>query len=255
MTSERGAEYLDRTVGELVAEDYTRAAAFAEAGIDFCCGGERTVAEACRETGTSPDRLVDALEALEDSGADPSGPDPRSWTLGRLVGHIEDVHHAYVRRTLPVLGEWTDKIARVHGRAHPELLEVRSLVGELAPELVRHMKDEEEELFPLVASLEAGGRDDAAGLPVPESVVEALEDDHEHAGSLTRRIRELTDGYAPPPDACTTYSATFALLKEFEEDLHRHVHLENNVLFPRARALNARRGGAAHRETGLEGDV
>lgn len=238
MTNERGTGYLGRPVGELVAEDYARAVVFAEAGIDFCCRGGRTVAEACEATGVSPEVLVGALEALDASAADPSGPDPRSWTLGRLVDHIEEVHHAYVRRTLPVLGQWTDKVARVHGRGHPELLEVRTLVGELTTELVRHMKDEEEELFPLVASLEAGARDDAAGLPVPESVVEALEDDHEHAGSLTRRIRELTDGYSPPQDACTTYSATFALLKEFEEDLHRHVHLENNVLFPRARALN-----------------
>ena len=237
----RGAGYLDRPVGELVAEHYARAAVFEDLGIDFCCGGERTLSPACDEAGVSLSVLVAALGALDASAAAPSRPDPRSWTLGRLVNHIEGVHHAYVRRTLPVLGAWTDKIVRVHGRAHPELLEVRTLVLELAAELERHMKNEETELFPRVTSLESSASADAVGFPLPDSVVEALEDDHKRAGSLTRRIRELTDGFAPPPDACATYSATFGLLREFEEDLHRHVHLENNVLFPRARALHARR--------------
>ncbi|MDT8340671.1 MAG: iron-sulfur cluster repair di-iron protein [Longimicrobiales bacterium] len=243
MEPARETGYLHRPVGELVAEDYTRAAVFAEAGIDFCCGGGRTVAQACEAKGISPDRVVDALEARDASSAEASGPDVRTWSLGQLVDHIETEHHGYLRRTLPVLGTWTDKIARVHGGRHPELVEVRALVAELASELDRHMEDEEEKVFPLVTALEAPADDGAGCLPVPEALVEALEDDHDHAGSLMRRIRDLTDGFSPPPDACATYTASFVLLREFEADLHRHVHLENNVLFPRARSLNARRSG------------
>ena len=247
----RERRYLERTVGELVAEHYGRAAVFAAAGIDFCCGGGRTVTEACAETGVAAGPVVEALDALDAAGGEPSGSDVRAWSIGRLVSHIEDVHHAYLRRTIPVLGQWTEKISRVHGRAHPELLEVRALFEELAEELSRHMRDEEDEVFPHLVALEDAADDDVE-LPVPKSVVDALEDDHEHAGSLTRRIRELTHGFSPPADACTTYTATLALLNEFEQDLHRHVHLENNVLFPRAREASARRGNALTDDTGSE---
>lgn len=242
METVRERRYLERTVGELVAEHYGRAAVFTEMGIDFCCGGGRTVAEACEESGVPAGSVVAALEALDGTGRNRSGSDPRSWSIDRLVSHVEDVHHVYLRRTIPVLRQWTEKIARVHGRTHPELLEVRTVFEELAEELSLHMKDEEDEVFPHLVALEDPAADDEVGLPVQESVVQALEHDHEHAGSLTRRIRELTDGFSPPPDACTTYTATFALLSEFEQDLHRHVHLENNVLFPRARTISARRG-------------
>lgn len=224
-------EYLDRTVGELVAEDYARAAVFTELGIDFCCGGGRSTARACASAGVEPARLVDALTAVDARGADAPAADPRSWPLRRLVTHIEEEHHTYVRRTLPVLDAWTDKIARVHGGRHPELVEVRGLFQELAGEMTRHLDDEEQVLFPQVTALEAAS---PGGGPVADTVVKALEDDHEHAGATMRRIRDLTGGFRPPADACTTYRATFALLEEFEQDLHRHVHLENNVLFPRA---------------------
>lgn len=223
--------YLDRTVGELVAEDYARAAVFTELGIDFCCGGGRSVARACASAGVAPERLVDALTAIDARRDERRASDPRTWPLGRLVEHIVDEHHTYVRRTLPVLDAWTEKVARVHGARHPELVEVRGLFDELSGELRRHLDDEEQVLFPRVAAI---GTPERGGEPVAEPVMKALEDDHEHAGAAMRRIRELTNGFTPPADACTTYRATFALLEEFEQDLHRHVHLENNVLFPRA---------------------
>lgn len=241
METARGANYLSRTVGELVAENYARAATLSEARIDFCCGGARTLAAACHEAGASTDAVVDALAALDESAAGSTTPDLRAWSLDRVVKHIEEVHHAYLRRTLPVLGGWTDKIAHVHGRAHPELLEVRTILGELARELTGHMKHEEEVVFPLLIALDAAVTQDVASpRPAPESLVHELEDEHEQAGALIRRIRALTDGFSPPPDACSTYSAALALLEELETDLHRHVHLENNVLFPRARAAYAR---------------
>ena len=238
-TRETVMDYLERTVGELVAEDYARAAVFTEFGIDFCCGGGRSTSRACASAGVDPTRLVDALAAVDARGGDGPPADPRSWPLDRLVAHIEDRHHTYVRRTLPVLDAWTAKVARVHGARHPELAEIRGLFQELAEEMTRHLDDEEQVLFPRVAAMGTSADD---GEPVADAVVTALEDDHEHAGSTMRRIRELTDGFTPPADACTTYRATFALLREFEQDLHRHVHLEHNVLFPRAlEALSASR--------------
>jgi len=222
-------ESLQRPVGELVAEEYARAAVLARHGVDFCCGGRRTLEQACARAGASPHEVVRDLEKLERTDASSSGPEMGSWPLGRIARHIEDVHHAYVRETLPVLLRWSAKVARVHGDAHPELREVEDAVNELAAEMERHMEDEEVRLFPLLSSLTT---------PIPEDVLRELEDDHDHAGGLMRRIRELTQDYAPPAGACSTYAATFALLREFEGDLHRHVHLENNVLFPRARSVS-----------------
>lgn len=234
---------LHRTVGELVAEDYRRAAVFTALGIDFCCGGRRTVAQACAAAGVDPQRLAEALQEADARKGERGPSAPESWSLGQLVRHIEAEHHTYVRRVLPVLDSWTDKVARVHGGRHPELVEVRQLFTELAAELLRHLGDEEESLFPLLASLDDAEGGDAVGSGLPASVLEGLEDDHDHAGSVVRRMRELTNGFSPPEGACATYRATFALLAEFEGDLHRHVHLENNVLFPRAR--EAVRGGGS----------
>lgn len=223
--------YLDRTVGELVAEDYARAAVFTGLGIDFCCGGGRSAARACAAAGVAPERLVDALSAVDARRDEGGASDPRTWPLGRLVEHIVDEHHTYVRRTLPVLDAWTQKVARVHGARHPELVEIRGLFEGLSGEMTRHLDDEEAVLFPRVAAIATSADEDG---PVSDSVVKALEDDHDHAGATMRRIRDLTNGFTPSADACTTYRATFALLQEFEQDLHRHVHLENNILFPRA---------------------
>lgn len=251
-------ESLQRPVGELVAEEYARAAVLARHGVDFCCGGRRTLAQACASAGVSPDDVLRDLEKLERTDVSSNGPEMESWPLGRIARHIEDVHHAYVRETLPVLRRWSAKIARVHGKAHPELREVEGAVNELSVEMERHMDDEEVRLFPLLSSIEGPGdgvaRDGAAGecaageraaggetagfSPISEDVLRELEDDHDQAGELMRRIRGLTHGYTPPAGACSTYAATFALLHEFEGDLHRHVHLENNVLFPRARSFS-----------------
>ncbi|MEZ4585402.1 MAG: iron-sulfur cluster repair di-iron protein [Gemmatimonadales bacterium] len=241
MEHERTPRPLSRTVGELVAEDYARASVFAQYGIDFCCGGDRLLARACEEAGVPPESVLQALTELGRSAS--SHPGPRLWTLARLVAHIEQEHHGYVRRTLPRLRQWTETIARVHGPRHPELAEIEQLVKELEGELESHMRDEETRLFPQIAVREDPGEREAG--TIPGALVEALEDDHEHAGELARRIRRLANDFVPPVDACATYTATYALLEEFETDLHRHVHLENNILFPRARARFVQHGTAA----------
>ncbi len=227
-------DYRDRPVGELVAEDYRRASVFTRFGIDFCCGGGKNVADACERAGADYGDLEAALQAVDRTrGA--NGDDARDWELDRLVSHIELVHHRYVREQLPVLKQWTTKVARVHGSRHEELLEVRDGVHELAEEMEAHMAAEEEVLFPRVVAI-VRGQKEAAGA-VGSETIESLEDDHDRAGALMKRLRDLTAGFQPPEDACATYRAAFALLAEFEQDLHRHVHLENNILFPRAAAL------------------
>ena len=227
--------YRDRPVGDVVAENYSRAAAFKTLGIDFCCGGRRTVAEACERAGVPIDEAERAIaDAGRGSGTE-SWQNPHDWDLDLLVAWIERMHHRYVRRALPPLRQFSEKVARVHGPHHPALVEVQNLVAELAVEMDRHMSDEEDEVFPRVVALaqaKEGGASDDLRLPI-----RLLEDDHEHAGATMRRIRELTDNFTPPDEACATWRACYTLLEEFETDLHRHVHLENNVLFPRAAAL------------------
>jgi len=228
----------ERTIGEVVAEDYARAAVFKRLGMDFCCGGTRTVGAACEQAGVRIDLLEEAL-----AGADRKAggwPDPRGWDPAFLANYIVEVHHRYVRETLPVLVEFAHKVARVHGDSQPELHRIRDLVDELAAEMDLHMTDEEVNVFPQITSFlaarKAGTPTNGGGLQGP---ITALEDEHEHAGDLMRQLRELSDGYAPPASACATYRATYAKLSEFEDDLHRHVHLENNVLFPQVLALEA----------------
>jgi len=233
-----GIELRERTVGEVVAEDYARAAVFKRLGIDFCCGGSRTVGAACQQAGVGVETLQEALVGADRKAR--GWPDPRGWDPTFLANYIVEVHHRYVRETLPVLVHFAHKVARVHGDRRPELHRIRDLVEELAAEMDLHMTDEEQNVFPRIAAWVASRKDgksaQGGGLQDP---IAALEQDHDHAGDLMRRLRELSDGFTPPVLACATYRAAYAKLAEFEEDLHRHVHLENNVLFPSALALGA----------------
>lgn len=229
-----------RTVGEVVAEDYARAAVFRRLGIDFCCGGGRTVAKACEQAGVSVEDLERQLVAADRSGKGGMVADPRRWDPDLLADYIVRMHHRYVRESLPVLLHFSDKVARVHGGRHPELVELRELVGELAAEMEEHMEREESDLFPVIRSMAAGTEGRGSGTSFQAwapGALGLLQDDHERAGELMSRIRATTGEYQPPADACNTYRATFAKLQEFEEDLHLHVHLENNVLFPQVQRM------------------
>jgi regulator of cell morphogenesis and NO signaling len=233
---------LDMTIRDIVADDFRAAAVFQRHGIDFCCKGNRSVEEACRGGSVSAERI---LAEVADATAAPAAGGPRfnSWDVGMLAAYIVANHHAFVRQAMPILQTHTRKIAAVHGAAHPELREVAALIEGIAEEMASHMMKEEEILFPYVTGLGPASRGEAAHpsapFPTVSNPIRMMEMEHESVGDATARIRALTDGYRIPEDACTTYRICLQELEAFERDLHEHVHLENNILFPKAKRLEA----------------
>jgi regulator of cell morphogenesis and NO signaling len=236
---------LDTTIRDIVAEDFRAAAVFQRHGLDFCCRGDRSVVDACHEKGLD---AAAVLAEIEGACSAPENRTPRfaSWDVPTLISYIVDNHHQYVRRAIPTLLAHTEKIASVHGERHPELSEIARVFAGVADEMMSHMFKEERILFPFIQSLHQAAQQKRAVPPSPFGTVgnpiHMMEAEHESAGNAMERIRELSDGYRPPEDACTTYRVSLQELKAFEEDLHAHVHLENNILFPRAIELE---GGAA----------
>ncbi len=225
-----------RLVGDVVSEDYRRAAALKRFGIDSCCGGRVTLGAACQAQDVALDDVAAALAASDAHGA-AALPRVTAWDPGFLADYVVNEHHTYVREAVPVLRAFIQKVAHVHGAQRPELVEIEALFEALATELAEHMASEEGAAFPRIKALSDGR---ATGGPPLGDLVGDLETEHEGAGALMAEIRRLSDGYTPPDDACATYRATFAKLEEFEDDLHRHVHIENHVLFPKALALDER---------------
>lgn len=231
------------SIGQEVAANHHKAIVFKRYGIDFCCGGKKTLSQACAEQNldyTAIRKDLDAAEALNQGATHEFD----SWAAPDLANYIESTHHRYVEQHIPPLLEFTRKIAKVHGARHPELLQIESLFRELADELTTHMKKEELILFPFIRKIFATVSAPVKNGPLLPHGIEApirmMELEHESAGTLLKQIRLLSSDYIPPADACSTYRVAFSLLLEFEEDLHRHIHLENNILFPKslARAQN-----------------
>lgn len=229
---------LNATVGELVTEKPSRARVFERYGIDYCCGGKRPLAEACDRRGVDPKAVVQDLATAE---AEPVA-DERNWaeaSLGELIDHIVDTHHAYLRRELPRLTPLVDKVTRVHGENHPELGECQAVFHGLRAELESHMMKEEQILFPLIAAMESSQRVETAHCGSVNNPIRVMQEEHDAAGAALARLRALSRDYTPPADACNTYRAVLDSLAELEADLHQHIHKENNILFPRAAALEA----------------
>lgn len=224
------------TIGEIVANDFRAASVFKEAGIDFCCGGKKTLDEACLEKGIDKSSLAEKLDNLEETKSNPVH-NFNEWDPGFLCDYIVNTHHNYVRKSLPDLIFYTKKIAGVHGANHPELTEVANLIVQINNELLEHLQKEEKVLFPAVKELFNEGPRKVRKLL--NSEISTLAGEHESAGGAMDRINSITAGYRLPDDACNSYRLAFGLLEKFEDDLHTHVHLENNVLFPKiAEALN-----------------
>ncbi len=229
------AELLSKTLGELVAADERRAVLFDRLGLDYCCGGHRTLESACRERGLDPATVAAVLDVLEATeAADEPAVDWRTRTLAELIDHIVATHHAYLRRELPRLGALMDRVAQVHGHQSSWLPEARKVFGQLKLELEAHMRSEEQAIFPLIRALEEGSSDAAIEL---EPLLAQAEREHDAAGEALHQLRTLSDNYRPPEWACSSFRALLEGLQALEADLHRHVHRENNVLFPRARRL------------------
>ncbi len=227
----------NQIIGELVAQDYRTASVFKNYGIDFCCKGNRTISEACTEKNLDAQQLVQTLEQISQAGAN-AATDYQSWPIDLLADYIEKKHHRYVDTKILEIKPFLNKIVKVHGDRHPELAEVEQLFNESAGELTAHMKKEEFILFPFIRKM-VKLKDSREPLAPPhfgtvQNPIAMMHHDHDAEGERFRRIAALTGNYTPPADACNTYRVTFSLLKEFEEDLHLHIHLENNILFPKA---------------------
>lgn len=223
-----GTPLPDRTVGELVAERPGRSRVFQSFQIDFCCQGSRTLREACERKGVALASVVDALES--ESSAPAPAANPATLPPADLADYIVREHHAFLRRELPRLHAMADRVARVHGGHTPSLVEVFQVFTGLEAELIHHLEKEEVVLFPAIRDM-AGRASDGPPLEIP---VACMIHEHEEAGAALRRLRELTHDFTPPADACNTYRALFAGLADLETDTHRHIHLENTVLFPAA---------------------
>lgn len=222
-------------VGEIVAEYPGAAKLFKRHGIDFCCGGGKPVSQALAASGIDSaaflQELNESYQAYVNRGKGEK--DWRAVPLSSLVEHIVRAHHGFLRQGLPMLSNFVTKVARVHGGRHPELIALYQTFHRLRNELEGHMASEEQDLFPLILAYEKTGA--RADLDRALQTLEALEAEHEAAGNLLTAIRRTTNGFELPADACRTYTATYHELAELESDMFTHVHLENNILFPRLR--------------------
>jgi len=225
---------IEPTIGEIVANDFRAASMFKEAGIDFCCGGNKSLTEACKEKGADESHLIQQLETLAQTPVS-GAMNFKEWELGFLSDYIVNTHHKFVLKNLPELVFYTQKIANVHGENHPELLEVASLFTKINEELLQHLKNEEEVLFPAIKEVEKNASAEVKTNIVSE--ITRMQGEHEFAGGAMDKINVLTNNYLIPEDACNTYRVSLKLLEQFEDDLHVHVHLENNILYPKALKL------------------
>lgn len=226
------------TVGQIVAAQPLLARVFERVGIDYCCGGKRSLAESCAAKGLDPATVAVMLEAAAQLSGPKPAVDTATMSLTELADHIESTHHAYLREELPQLVEKADRVAYKHAWRDPRLPAVAQTVRELADEMFSHMAKEEHVLFPLVRQLEREGAV-AHACGSLANPIRQMESEHDTAGGALVRLRELTNGFTPDADSCNTHRAMLAGLAQLEGDLHEHVHKENNVLFPRALALEA----------------
>jgi regulator of cell morphogenesis and NO signaling len=230
-------DLLDKPIGQIVTEDFRTAQVFKQHNIDFCCKGHRSLSEVASRKALDTDQILSELERVV-AGQAEGVPDFKSWPLDALADHIEKKHHRYVEEKIPVLKAFLEKLCSVHGGRHPELFEIMAAFNASAGELAMHMKKEELLLFPMIRKMVRASKE---GTPLPQAPfgtvgnpIRVMMEEHETEGERFEEIRALSNGYTPPEDGCTTYRVTYSMLVEFEGDLHQHIHLENNILFPGA---------------------
>jgi regulator of cell morphogenesis and NO signaling len=230
------------SIGELVSQDWRKAEVFKKYGIDYCCGGKSTIAEACEKKGIDTTRVEADLQYIDSRTSDNLNNFNR-WELDFLADYILNIHHKYVAEAIPFLDELSKKVARVHGDNHEELIEIEEHTQAVINELTQHMRKEEMILFPYIKELVRAKKEKTPLAPSPfgtiANPIHMMEAEHTSAGGGMAAIEELSNHFTPPVDACMSYQVFFAKLQEFEQDLHQHIHLENNILFPKAIKLEA----------------
>ena len=226
--------YKQTKIGDIVTQDFRAAEVFKKAGIDFCCGGSQSLEAACRDKKLDVAEIESELEKLENSEPG-SSHKFNVWKLDFLCDYIVNTHHQTVMKLLPELTFYTQKIAEVHGDNHPELSEIANLFAQVDTELRQHLRNEEEVLFPAIREVLKTNSAESKATIISE--ITRMTGEHEFAGGAMDKINELSHRYAVPEDGCNTYRVAYKLLEQFEDDLHIHVHLENNILYPKAMKL------------------
>ncbi len=226
---------MTKSLAQIVNDNHKAASIFEKYDLDFCCKGKRSLQEACTEKSIPVEKLLSELQAINNTCEIPVAYD--KMTLTQLADYIVSKHHAYVRAEMPQIFAYLQRVATKHGDRHPEMRKVFELFSTIKDEMEEHMDKEELVLFPRIEAAEEGLLEKSApnmNVAYVQNPIHVMEAEHEKAGELLSEIRELTSNYTPPNDACTTYRLSFSALKAFESDLHQHVHLENNILFPKA---------------------
>jgi regulator of cell morphogenesis and NO signaling len=227
---------LNQTLAQIVTANHETASVFEKYHLDFCCKGKRPLSEACKEKNLPEEQVIKELDEVIGKAVNKDAALLNYITLAQICDYIVATHHAYVRQNAPQILFYLEKIASKHGGRHPELLTIFRLFTQVNEEMTEHMFKEENILFPRIKQTEQHNTEGVA-IPIPgyiETPIAIMEHEHDSAGNLLEQIREVTNNYNPPADACTTYRVAFASLQAFEADLHQHVHMENNILFPRA---------------------
>ncbi len=225
------------TLSQIVAKDHHAAAVFEKHNLDFCCKGNKSLGEACKEKGINADEILSELQN-SNASKDDNGLRFNDWELDFLTDYIVNNHHQYVRNAIPIISAHAEKVAQVHGKRHPETIEINKIFSVVYKDLKQHLMKEEEILFPYIKYLvkikNNGSKPEPPYFGTIKNPISMMEAEHTSAGDSLFQIRKLTDNYSLPADACTTYTTYYKELKEFEEDLHKHVYLENYILFPKA---------------------
>ncbi len=220
-----------RTIAEIVSDDISTASVFKKYQLDFCCGGGKTVENACKKANINVDDVVNDLMNNK-SKNDAPNLNFKDWSAEFLADYIVYVHHTYVKQNLSIITEFAEKVASVHGQHEPRTIEIAKLFSNISSELTSHMAKEEGILFPAIKAKEAD-----CNFQLDGKTLALIEDEHEEVGTLIKKIQELSDNFTAPEWACNTFKALYFKLEEFTNDLFQHIHLENNILFPKVKIL------------------
>jgi regulator of cell morphogenesis and NO signaling len=229
----------ENKIGDLVAKNFQSARVFEEYGLDFCCGGQKSLHQACKDKGVDENLVLEKLSNLQDENQ--TSNHYGDWDEGFLADYIVNNHHSYIRNSIPSIDNHLEKVVSAHGKRNPEVVEVSKLFGMMKEDLMGHMLKEEKMLFPYIQKMNEAKKE-SRGLPAApfgnvSNPIKVMVEEHQHAGDEMAEINKLTNNYTPTANACGTFRVLYNELKDFEKDLHIHVHLENNILFPKAEKL------------------